>query len=107
MRKLDYFYRRITVDFKTKKGHQFTYAAAVDMLESAPEDHILVLRQADPAAFEAMLKDRPGEFIKAVLKSFKAITEEYGFDNASYLKTIFKRRFKATMSEFRKQLRTT
>ena len=70
VRKLDYFYRRITVDFKTKKGHQFTYAAAVDMLESAPEDHILVLRQADPAAFEAMLKDRRGDFIKAVLKSY-------------------------------------
>ena len=70
VKKLDYFYRRITVDFKTKKGHQFTYDAAIDMLESAPEGHILVLRQADPAAFEAMLKDRPGEFIKAVLKSY-------------------------------------
>ena len=70
VRKLDYFYRRITVDFKTKKGHQFTYDAAVDMLTVAPEDHILVKRQADPTAFEAMLKDRPGEFIKAVLKSY-------------------------------------
>ena len=70
VRKLDYFYKRITVDFKTQKGHQFTYAAAIDMLESAPEGHILVLRQADPAAFEAMLKDRPGDFIKAVLKSY-------------------------------------
>jgi len=70
VRKLDYFYRRITVDFKTKKGHQFTYAAAIDMLEAAPEGHILVLRQSDPTAFEAMLKDKPGEFIKAVLKSY-------------------------------------
>ena len=70
LKKIDYFYRRVTVDFKTKKGHQFTYDAATDMLESAPEGHILVLRQADPAAFEAMLKDRPGEFIKAVLKSY-------------------------------------
>ena len=70
VRKLDYFYRRVTVDFKTKKGHQFTYDAATDMLESAPEGHILVLRQADPTAFEAMLKDRPGEFVKAVLKSY-------------------------------------
>ena len=70
VKKLDYFYRRVTVDFKTKKGHQFTYDAAIDMLTSAPEDHILVKRQADPAAFEAMLKDRPGEFVKAVLKSY-------------------------------------
>ena len=70
VKKLDYFYKRITVDFKTKKGHQFTYAAAVDMLESAPEGHVLVLRQADPAAFDAMLKDRPADFIKLVLKSY-------------------------------------
>ena len=70
VKKLDYFYRRITVDFKTKKGHQFTYAAAIDMLESAPEGHVLVLRQADPAAFESLLKERPGDFVKAVLKSY-------------------------------------
>ncbi len=70
VKRLDYFYRRITVDFRTKRGHQFSYTAAVDMLESAPEGHILVLREADPAAFESMLKDRPGEFIKAVLKSY-------------------------------------
>ena len=44
VKKVDSFYRRITVDFKTKRGHQFTYAAAVDMLVAAPEDHILVLR---------------------------------------------------------------
>src|SRR5574344_148107 len=74
VRKLDYFYKRITVDFKTQKGHPFTYAAAVDMLESAPEDHILVIRQADPARVEAMLKDRPGEFVKAVLKSYGDMT---------------------------------
>ena len=70
VRDADYFYRRITVDFKAKKGHQFTYAAACDMLESAPEGHILVLRSCDPAAFETLLKEKPGEFVKAVLKSY-------------------------------------
>jgi anti-sigma B factor antagonist len=55
--RIDYFYRRITVDFRTRKGHQFTYAAAADMLERAPENHILVLRESDPARVEAMLKD--------------------------------------------------
>ncbi len=70
VKRVDYFYRRITVDFKTRKGHQFSYDAAVDMLETPSEGHILVLRHADPAAFETMLKDRPAEFIKAVLKSY-------------------------------------
>lgn len=66
----DYFYQRVTVDFKTKRGHQFSYAAAVDMLEVAPQDHILVKQAADPAAFETMLKERPGDLIKEVLKSY-------------------------------------
>ena len=70
VRRLDYFYKRITVDFKTKRGHQFTYAAACDMLEPAPDGHILVLREVDPSAFETMLKEKPGDFVKAVLKSY-------------------------------------
>ena len=74
VRKVDYFYRRVTVDFKVKRGHQFTYAAAVDMLESAPEDHILVIQAADPARVEKMLKDEPGEFVKAVLRSYGDMT---------------------------------
>ena len=69
VKRLDYFYRRITVDFKTKKGHQFTFAAAIDMLESAPEDHILVFKQRDPTAYDLLFKEEPGEFIKRVIKS--------------------------------------
>ena len=74
VKRLDYFYKRVTVDFKTKKNHQLTYAAACDMLEVAPEGHILVLREADPAAFEQMLKERPGDFVKEVLKSYGDMT---------------------------------
>ena len=70
VKRLDYFYRRITVDFKTRKGHQFTYTAATDMLMRAPDNHILVLRQSDPARVETMLRDQKGEFVKAVLKSY-------------------------------------
>ena len=70
VKRLDYFYRRITVDFKAKKGHQFTFDAAIDMLEVAPEGHILVLRHADPTKFDMLLKEKPAEFIKEVLKSY-------------------------------------
>ena len=66
---IDYFYKRVTVDFKTKKGHQFTFAAACDMLEVAPKDHILVLRETAPEEYEKLFKERPGDFIKAVIRS--------------------------------------
>ena len=69
VKNIDYFYKRVTVDFKTKKGHQFTFAAACDMLEVAPKDHILVLRDTAPEEYEKLFKERPGEFIKAVIRS--------------------------------------
>lgn len=70
VKRIDYFYRRITVDFKVKRGHQFSYGAATDMLEIAPENHILVMREADPEGFEKMLRERPGDFVKSVLRSY-------------------------------------
>ncbi len=69
VKKVDYFYKRITVDFKTKRGHQFAYMAAVDMLELAPEGHVLVMRDADPAAFAQMIKEKPGDVVRAVIRS--------------------------------------
>ena len=70
VKRLDYFYRRITVDFRAKKGHQFSYEAALDMLTAANDDHILVMQHADPERFQALMKDASGEFVKAVLRSF-------------------------------------
>lgn len=70
VKRLDYFYRKITVDFKARKGHQLTFDAACEMLVIAPEDHILVTAAADPVRVEAMIKEQPGEFAKAMLKSF-------------------------------------
>lgn len=70
VKRIDSFYRRITVDFRTRRGHQLTFDAACETLVPAPEDHILVLAKADPARIEKMLKEEKGEFIKAMLKSF-------------------------------------
>jgi transcription elongation factor GreA len=70
IKRLDYFYRKITVDFKTRRGHQFTFDAACETLVIAPEGHILVTAAADPGRVAAMIKDEPGDFVKEMLKSF-------------------------------------
>ena len=70
VKRIDGFYRRVTVDFRTRHGHQLTFEAACETLVPAPEDHILVIAKADPARIETMLKDKPGDFIKEMLKSF-------------------------------------
>ena len=70
VKRLDHFYRKITVDFRAKKGHQFAYAAAIDMLTVAGPDHILVMQKVDPVRFSTLLTEQPGEFVKVALKSF-------------------------------------
>ena len=70
VKKIDVFYKRIVVDFQSRKGHQFTYRAAADVLVSAPENHILMIRRSDPVRFETLLKEEQGEFVKLVLKSY-------------------------------------
>ena len=67
---LDYFYRRITVDFRNRKGHHLTFDAACETLLPAPENHILVINRADPDRVATMIKDAPGDFVKAMLSSF-------------------------------------
>ena len=70
VRDIDAFYRRVKVDFRLRKGHQFTYDAACETLVPAPEDHILVTQKADPDRVAKMLADEPGDFVKEMLKSF-------------------------------------
>ena len=72
IQRIDYFNRRVTVDFFSppRRGHQFTYDAACETLKVAPENHILVTRKADPARVEMMIKDKPGDFVRAMLSSF-------------------------------------
>ncbi len=70
VKRLDYFYRRITVDFRNRRGHQLTFEAACETLLPIDEDHILVIARADPARIATMLKETPGEFVKAMLTSF-------------------------------------
>ena len=70
VKRIDSFYRRVTVDFNGRKGHQMTFDAACETLVFAPEDHILVTNRADSARVQKMLKEAPGEFVKEMLKSF-------------------------------------
>ena len=70
VKSIDYFYRRVMVDFRVRKGHQLTYDAACETLVLAPENHILVTQKADPDRIAMMLKDAPAEFVKEMLRSF-------------------------------------
>ena len=70
VKRLDDFYKRITLDFNGKKNHTMTFAAACDTLERAPHDHLLTLRHTDPAGVAQMASEQPGELVKRALRSF-------------------------------------
>jgi transcription elongation GreA/GreB family factor len=70
VKRLDDFYKRLTVDFAGKPGHAMTFAVACSNLSRAPHDHVLTLRHRDPEGVKRMTQERPGELVRLVLRSF-------------------------------------
>ena len=74
IKRLDYFYRKITVDFKGRHGQQMTFQTACETLTIAPENHVLVIQRADPARIEKMVKEQPADFVKLLIASYGDLT---------------------------------
>ena len=99
IKRLDAFYRRVTVDFRTRRGHQLTFDAACETLVLAPENHILVTAKADPDRIQKMLKEEPGTFVKEMLGSFgnmpitrlEELSAQHGFVKAANWKSFWER----------------
>ena len=70
VKRLDDFYKRLTIDFADKPGHALTFAAACDSLIRAPHDHLLTLRHNDPEGMAALVRENPGEIVRLALRSF-------------------------------------
>jgi transcription elongation GreA/GreB family factor len=70
VKRLDDFYKRITVDFAGKSGHVMTFGAACDTLARAPHDHLLTLRHNDPEGMKRLAAEKPGELVRLALRSF-------------------------------------
>ena len=99
VRRMDYFYRRITVDFRLRKGHQLTFDAACETLVPAPDNHILVIAKGDPDRVAKMIKEEPGEFVKTMLSSFgdmpitrlEELAAQHGFVKSANWKEFWER----------------
>jgi len=70
VKRLDDFYKRISVDFAGKPGHTMTFATACESLARAPHDHVLTLRHIDPEGTARLAKEQPGELVRLALRSF-------------------------------------
>jgi len=74
VKRLDDFYKRITIDFRGKPSHTLSFTTACDTLIRAPHDHLLTLQHNDPAGTQTMAKERPGELVAHALRSFGNMT---------------------------------
>lgn len=74
VKRLDDFYKRITIDFPGKPSHTLSFSTACDSLVRAPHDHLLTLRHNDPDAIKKMAAEEPGELVSLALRSFGNMT---------------------------------
>ncbi len=70
VKRLDNFYKRVTIDFSEKRGHNLTFKTASESLTRAPHDHILTVRANTPDEITRLIKKEPGELVKMAIKSF-------------------------------------
>lgn len=74
VKRLDDFYKRITIDFVGKPSHTLTFATTYTSLVRAPHDHLLTLRHNDPEGLKQMAAQKQGELVCLALRSFGNMT---------------------------------
>ena len=61
---------RVEVDFPNKTGHKLALSFAAEAMQLIDSNHLLARRHLDPAGFQKMVEEQPGEAIKTALRSF-------------------------------------
>ncbi|MBM4142243.1 MAG: hypothetical protein FJ225_01420 [Lentisphaerae bacterium] len=74
VKRVDPFYRKITVDFVRKPGHPMSFAYAAQTLEPVGEDHLLARRHRDPEALAELIESDPAELVRIALRSYGPLT---------------------------------
>ena len=62
--KIDYFYKRVDIDFRKKRGHQLALSYAAEKLLLLDDQHILYWRHQKPTELVEKIKSSPGELLK-------------------------------------------
>ena len=103
VKRMDDFYKRITIDFTGKPGHAMTFAAACGNLARAPHDHLLTRRHNDPEGVKRLAAESQGELVRLTLRSFgdmpvaklEDVLVKYGFVSAANWKSFWEAARKA------------
>ncbi|MGA1194470.1 MAG: GreA/GreB family elongation factor [Kiritimatiellia bacterium] len=68
--KIDYFYKRVDIDFRKKRGHQLALSYAAEKLLLLDESHPFFWQHQKPDELKAKLANEPGDVVKMTIKSF-------------------------------------
>jgi transcription elongation GreA/GreB family factor len=68
--KIDFFYKRVDIDFRKKRGHQLALSYAAEKLLLLDDQHILHWRHQKPGELAEQVKADPGGVVKRALRSF-------------------------------------
>ncbi len=74
VKRLDDFYKRVTVDFVRKSGHALSMAYAAETLQIVDEDHLLAMKAKRRPEMDELARSKPEEIIRIALRSFGALT---------------------------------
>jgi len=66
----DGFYKKVTIDFEKRRGHDLSYAYAAETLKLLNDDHLLARKLRDPQALQALIASDPAEVVRITLRSF-------------------------------------
>jgi transcription elongation GreA/GreB family factor len=70
VREVDYFYKKVEIDFEQKREHQMTFAYAAETLEILEDQHLLAIRHRDPDRLQQLIEEEADEVIRIVIRSF-------------------------------------
>ncbi len=87
VKRLDDFYKKVTIDFTRKRGHQLSFSYAAESLSLVGPDHLLARKHQQPDETAALVKKEPQALVKIALHSYGPLTvtqlqeilEEEGF----------------------------
>jgi transcription elongation GreA/GreB family factor len=74
IRRADPFYRKFTIDFPGRPGHQVSFSHAAEALAPVDASHLLARQHADPASLARLAAERPDEVVRLALRSFGALS---------------------------------
>ncbi len=101
---VDFFYKRLDIDFERKRGHKLAFAYAAETLEILKDEHFLSVAHRTPEVIQQMIREAQGDLVRLILNSFGP-TSVNDLQDILIPRTMKQSQWKAFWEEARKDLK--